>query len=173
MSTKRWYVLDLNPIPWRVGPVSTGRKGDKIFGRVGPDAELQVYQNAVRETLEPEAVLTQGEIQLTMYFWRDMDSYTTHQARTHRTHQADLTNMQKALEDAIQGVLIENDKNVQCCTSIIMEQAHDIAPCVVICVEEWGTYTPLAYTIPDEIWTKIDAVRNPGTQPVQLELDNF
>jgi hypothetical protein len=155
----RFYVLAMNPLPWKVGPVTTGRKGGKIFGRVGPDRELQGYQEGVRELLEDKAYMYTGDVEVRLWFWRNMEPYLTPQARTHRKHQADATNMQKAIEDAIQGVLIENDRNVRRITSTIVEQAHDIEPCVVIQILPWQGFDP--DVLPEHVWIEVEYVRSP------------
>jgi Holliday junction resolvase RusA-like endonuclease len=154
MSEPRWYVLDINPEQWRVGPLSVGRANGGQFARVGPDQQLQAYQNAVKEILEEDAQLTPGLVKLTLIFWRQMEEYKTQKSKANRRHQADLTNLQKALEDAIQGVLIDNDRDVREVHSFIAEQDHNTRPLVVIKVEPWNGFDP--GNLPGHVWIEID-----------------
>lgn len=164
--TDRWYIIDLNPEPWRVGPVNVGRKNGKPYASVGPDLQLKGFQTAVKDLLEEDADLTEGEVVLTLIFWRQMEEYKSYQARTARRHQADLTNLQKAIEDAIQDVLITNDRNVREVHSYIAEQDHDTVPCIAIRVQPWYGFNP--EVLPPDAWLRVDAL-NP-IQPDQLEL---
>jgi hypothetical protein len=45
-----WFVLPVNPQPWKVGEAYVIRKGGLRAG-VGPNRELQSYQEAIREAL--------------------------------------------------------------------------------------------------------------------------
>jgi Holliday junction resolvase RusA-like endonuclease len=98
---------------------------------VGQNQQLNAYKEAVREELG-EQELQQGEHTLYLYFWRNRPEYTTAQARTHRKHEADLTNLQKATEDALQGVLFANDRDVKEVHSVLMAQGPDVEPAIVI-----------------------------------------
>jgi Holliday junction resolvase RusA-like endonuclease len=167
MNPGQWYVLDINPSPWAIGPVVTGRKGGKIYGNVGRNQELHAYKEAVRELLEDTAVLVPGEVEIHMYFWRQREEYLTHQARTHRKHEADLTNMQKAFEDALQRVLIENDKNVRAVRTVVVEQDTDTTPCIAFRVVPWQGLDPSE--LPSSVWMQIDSLNN-SEKPQQLSL---
>jgi Holliday junction resolvase RusA-like endonuclease len=153
MTKERWYILEINPEQWKIGPLSVGRANGGQFARIGPDHQLQAYQNAVKELLEDDCELVTGKVKLTLVFWRQMEEYKTARSRTSRRHQADLTNLQKALEDAIQGVLIENDREVQEVHSYIAAQGHFTRPLVVIKVEEWREFNP--EILPSEVWSGI------------------
>ncbi len=127
----RWIYLPINPEPWAVGELSLGRKNGKLFPKMSPNKQLQAYQDAVREALEDQDMLPVGQYSLTFYFWRLRSQY---QGRTRRVrkHQVDATNMQKALEDALQGMLFDNDRNVQDIHSVIVGQGPDINPKILI-----------------------------------------
>lgn len=167
MSTEYWFVLhDINPEPWRVGPASVARnRAGKWFARIGPDTQLVAFQNAVKEALEGTAVKLDGEIELRFYFWRRLDKYTTTR-RTSTRHVVDATNMQKATEDALQGVLMDNDREVKSIQSTIVEQSIDTAARIVICIRQWSGLDPSE--IPPYIWEDID---NPPTV-ISMEEDN-
>ena len=120
----RWYVLHLNPEPWAIGTIS--------YHRMTPNAGLQAYQEAVREELADEEQLPTGEYALKFYFWRQQATYLDMGDKRRQRNQADATNMQKGLEDALQGVLFENDRNVRSVHSVIVAQGPLIKPCIVI-----------------------------------------
>lgn len=113
--------------------MSVGRKGGKLFPIVGRDQQLHAYKEAVKAALaEQSPVLLEGKIVLYIWFWRNQATYETHQAKTHRKHEADCTNMFKATEDACQGILFKNDKDNIQTHGYIVEQGPDVTPMVVI-----------------------------------------
>lgn len=132
-----WHVLYINPEPWAIGPVSIGRRNGKMFGAIGRNAQLASYQDSVREAIGEQSMLT-GKVAVTFYFWRRRDEYETPQARTHRKHEADATNMQKATEDALQSVFYKNDKDVSDVRSVIVEQGPNVIPRIVVKIEPWS-----------------------------------
>lgn len=124
----KFYRLNINPIQWAIGPVTTMRRGGKSIPIVGRNVELHNYKEAVRSELHRvygKQPVLECDIELRFWFWRDLPEYKTHQARTARKHQADATNMQKSTEDALQGVLFKNDKQVRRVSSEIIQQSHD------------------------------------------------
>lgn len=166
MNQIMWFVIkDINPEPWKVGPVSVGRRGNALFGNVGPDKGLQAFQAAVKE--EVSAKLVEGGITedkfpvfakgspltLELYLWRDMLEYSTHQARTARKHEADATNMLKAIEDSLQGVLYANDKDNHRVVSNIIDQRSGARSIIVIKIEP---HIPVV-NLPQVVWEKIEA----------------
>jgi Holliday junction resolvase RusA-like endonuclease len=171
MSEGQWYVLDLNPIQWAVGPVVTGRRGGKIYGNIGRNQELHAYKEAVGELLEDIAVLVPGEVELHMYFWRQREEYQTHQARTHRKHEADLTNLQKALEDALQDSVIQNDKNVKAVRVVVVEQDTETTPCVVFKVEPWQGFNP--DELPTSVWMQVELLNISRDSHKQLTIQDI
>lgn len=124
---------------------------------VGRNQQLDSYKEAVREEvrsqLSADHQMLEGEIELQLYFWRVRSAYTTPQGKSHRKHEADLTNMQKATEDALQGILFKNDKDVSHVESYIVEQGEGTNPCVVIGVR---LFEPLE--VPDAVWQLRDEV---------------
>lgn len=132
-----WFVLDVNPEPWAIGDLSVGRKGGKYFPIVGRNNNLHMYKEAVKEALGSPDLWFDGKVELQFYFWRRRDQYKTPQARTHRKHEADGTNLSKATEDALQGVFFKNDKDVRRCVWEIVEQGEEITPCVIVGIRAW------------------------------------
>ena len=95
-----WFVIPVNPDAWRVGPITVGRGKKGYYPRVGRDAKLEAYQEAVKEWLEDHKPLFEsGEpVKLTIWVWRLLEG---------SAKQEDATNIQKAFEDALQKLLIE------------------------------------------------------------------
>lgn len=134
-GVRRWFALRINPEPWRVGPVTPGRRGGKIFATIGRDQQLAAFQDAVAEELGTSNYLVVGPVKLRFWFWRNRAEYTTQNARQHRKHDADVTNLQKAMEDALQSILFENDKQVNDVQSVLVHQGPDIEPLIIFSIE--------------------------------------
>lgn len=138
------YALGLNPEPWAIGPVTpTRRKNGSLGASVGQNAQLNAYKEAVRESLQlqnPE--LVSGEVQLNMWFSRTLARHVTKATEAQiNKHWADVTNLQKATEDALQGVLIENDRNVRQVYSTVVDQGMHVLPWLVIQVSPYDSST--------------------------------
>jgi Holliday junction resolvase RusA-like endonuclease len=118
------YVLHLNPEPWAIGSIN--------YKRISPDLTLKAFQDAVRDEMAEAEPLPPGEYVLRFYFWRQQARYLDMNDKWRTRHQADATNMQKALEDALQGVLFDNDRNVRDIHTIIVEQSPETEPRIVI-----------------------------------------
>jgi len=133
MSNYRVYALPLNPEPWKVGHAYVVRSSGQPKARIAPDATLQTYQNAVRDELTLQGVeLLPGDYSLYFSFSRQLASYTSAEGRTSTRNASDATNMQKATEDALQGVLIGNDRDVVRVGSVIVDQGPAVSPFVII-----------------------------------------
>lgn len=132
----RLVIAGLNPEPWTSPQVSIGRKGGKHFPMFYSNEQMKNYKSAlaqeVKHQLPEDFELLEEPISLVFYFWRRLDEYKSPQARRSRKHEADATNLQKATEDALQGTLFKNDKDVVSVTSYLMEQTHSTEPAVVI-----------------------------------------
>ena len=128
------FALDLNPEPWTAPSISVGRKGGKPFPMVYKNEALRSYQQAVKEMLSGHAHNGhhEGPLDLRFFFWRQLPDYTTDDEVRARKHHADATNLQKALEDALQGVLFKNDRDVRHIETWVMAQGKDVAPLIVI-----------------------------------------
>lgn len=165
----KWYVLNLNPVPWRVGPVYTGRKKDshKIGGGVGRDQEVFAYQQAVREELARQGVKPiTGKFKLILIFYREMGEYKTPQSRRARNQEADGTNLYKALEDALhkstvgalEGTLFSDDKDNLNGIWYLANQGPNVVGQVVIGIEEVTEEQIRAEVIgliPDEVYDQV------------------
>lgn len=137
MPESAWYVIPgVNPIPWTAPEVAIGRKNGKPFPIVHSAAELKNYKEAVAEGVReryPDTEMIEDEIALTFFFYRQLPVYEKGaKGRKSRSHVADATNMQKATEDALQGVLFKNDRQVVHAESWVMSQAEDTDPLIVV-----------------------------------------
>lgn len=155
--SEEWYVLELNAEPWALGPLSVGRKNGGVFPMIGQNSQLKAFQEAVKEVLGIRAY-KEGPLKLTFYFWRDRAEYTTPNQRQHRKHQADATNLQKATEDALQGVLFENDKDVQDVRTVIVEQGPGVMPRIIVKIEPYMGLDP--NEIPAHVWDIVEEQTN-------------
>lgn len=146
MNGYKWLVCEVNPEPWAIGDLSVGRRGGKTFPMVGRNHQLHAYKEAVKEALKDrDTPWIEGKIELVFYFSRNIARYTSPQARGARSHEADLTNLQKATEDALQGVLFKNDKDVVHCESFIVGQSPDVKPLLVIGIREAQYDSPVLH----------------------------
>lgn len=154
----QWFVFDVNPYPWKVPPFSAGRKGNKIFPIAGRDTGLHSYKEAIREQLAqiPHWKI-EGPVDLKMWFYRNVPAYTTQAGRTARKHDADTTNLQKAAEDALQGYLFDNDKDVVQVESFRVEQSPDATGLLVVMARPHDKFD-LPY--PDEVLAGILEIRS-------------
>lgn len=130
---RKLYAVPVNPEPWRVPPMSPGRIGRKLIVRAGRDLQSHTFKEAVRESLEEQgAEMLPAPYELHFHFYRQQAAYETEKGGSHQKHVADATNMQKLVEDALQGVLIDNDRNVRHVSSQIVEQGPHVEPRIVI-----------------------------------------
>lgn len=151
----KWYIIDdVNPQPWAIGPLGMGRKAGRTYPYVGPNQQLVVFQRAIREQLaDLEPPNFPGDVELEFYLWRQIETYQG-RGRKQSGHQSDATNIQKALEDALQGFLFANDRAVRSIRTVVVEQSQTTHPRIVIRARPWQDFDPAQ--IPDFIWHEID-----------------
>jgi Holliday junction resolvase RusA-like endonuclease len=167
----RWYVLDINPEPWAIGPVGYSRRAGKMSAYVGKNAQLDSYKEAVKEELGSGHMMIEGKVKLRLYFWRNRAEYTTPQARTHRKHEADGTNMAKATEDALQGVFFKNDKDVNHMEWAIVEQGPDVQGRVVIAIAPSEDLPDVMAQLPQHVCELLDSIDGESPQ-FQIDFNN-
>jgi len=145
LNKEEWFLIEgVNPEPWTASEGTIGRKGGKLFVMFHKQMQLRVYQEAIFETFKeryPDVIPSSADkkIALEFYFWRELPVYEGTRGNV-RKHQADVTNLQKALEDALQGVLFSNDRDVQVIKSYIVEQEFTTVPKILICITEVPTH---------------------------------
>lgn len=126
-----YLYIPINPEPWKVGPLGIGRKGGKVYPYIGPDEQLKSFQLAVKEELDGWGAkhdMIDGPVWLEFYFWRRQDTYESAGGRKVTKHVLDATNMQKATEDALQGIFFDNDRNVKHVRSTVVDSGTDVIP---------------------------------------------
>lgn len=129
------YVVPVNPEPWKVGPVHSGRKkGGGFFASVGRDATGEAFKQGVKEHLLAQgAEVLPGPYALRFLWYRQLIQYQGPKRKVTK-NRVDSTNMQKLAEDSLQGVLIDNDRNVLSVSSEIVEQDTDAPGMFVVIV---------------------------------------
>lgn len=156
----KYYVLHLNPEPWAIGNASVGRRSGALTARISPNPNLAAFQNAVREELEGVKMLPPERYKLTFFFWRQQARYIDAADHLRQRNQADATNLQKGLEDALQGRLFDNDRDVQDIRSVIVEQGPKVNPCIIIKAETAGDFAEDLANLPMDVLE--DLVRGTG-----------
>lgn len=153
MTDEQWFVIPVNPYPWKVPPFSAARAGKKLFVKAGRDEGLHSYKMAIKEFINsrPHEIVV-GPVEMDCWFYRNIPTYTSHQGRTARKHEADTTNLQKATEDALQGLIYDNDKDVVKIMSWRVEQSPTAKSFIVIRVAEFVNMYPI---FPDDVQFEI------------------
>ncbi len=149
-----WRVLNVNPEPWVVPffAVARPRHSKKPIAIATPNQQLVAFQSAVKEAIDEMELLT-GELKVTFYFWRQLAVYVGINKKVTK-NTVDATNMQKSTEDALQGVVFANDREVKDIRSVIVDQGVDAVGRIVIKVEPFQGLNP--DEIPSYIWDEID-----------------
>lgn len=131
------YCLPINPEPWAVGSPFVKRGGGKSYAAISPNKTLNAYKDAVRaELLARGAEVIEGPYILSFWFWRENVTYTDAGGAKRSRNSPDLSNLVKATEDALQGVLIENDRDTVHIRPYMVACGKDVQPRVVIEVEQ-------------------------------------
>ena len=169
-----WYVILLNPEPWRVGPISVGRgKGGKVFPIVGRNRQLADYQEAIKEELKRQRAerINADAYELTFVFHQVIEKYESVSGRMTQDKKADLTNLVKATEDAIQEILIDNDVKVEKQNNYVLRGGEGATPYVIIGLAPYLGFNPRE--IPSPVWDELDramAEQLKERQPVTAHL---
>lgn len=145
LHRKILWIAEFNPEPWTVPSPGIGRKGGKVFPYLVKDQRVKDYQEGIRvnvqnaytiEMFDPEQPLI-----LEMFMWRKLDEYET--TRKTQRHVADATNCGKALEDALQGILFKNDRQVTSSMPTIIEQRATTEPLIIVVASPWLSESPI------------------------------
>lgn len=130
---KTTFVLPINPEPWAIGAAFARRGGRG--GGIAPNRKLVAFQQAVKafltECASTPAEPLRGTIGLTFYFFRSIEKMS-YGAKVSSAHIADATNLQKGLEDALQGILFVNDNQVVSVESHIISQDDSTVGQIII-----------------------------------------
>lgn len=131
------FGLGFNPTPWAIGPLGLGRNKQtgKMIPVIGPNTSLVAYQEAVRsELIRQGAEMLPPDYSIRFRFSRQLEKYVSNATGRNVTrNRADATNLQKATEDAMQGIMLNDDENVVCIQSrFASKQSNDTDPWVLI-----------------------------------------
>jgi len=171
----RWFALPVNPEPWAVGPLDVIRRGGKLIPTMGQNPQLAAYKEAVAEEFMSRygrisEALAQPNYMIDLYFWRNRARYTTPAQQAAARNDADATNMQKATEDALQGIAIDNDRNVVRVSSTVLGQGPDVKPGLLIKLQwnvNWTDLDRIRMALPVapllELSVAMNQAKNPGS----------
>lgn len=132
----RWFCR-INPEPWTSPTATLGRKNGRMVPFVHKNPKLRTYQLAVQEEFDAVAhdlKPVEGPIKLEFAFSRS----------TVGGQPCDVTNLQKATEDALQGHLFKNDSQVVQVSSRI-KQSREEESWLAVELFELGTSIVEAY----------------------------
>ena len=123
----RYDLEDIEPEPW-VAPKFT-HFNQRV--QVYKDSKLSAFQQAVKDEFDrqnPGHSFHTGSLAITFWLWRSTDSIR---------HVADATNCQKALEDALQGILYGDDVANKDVRTVIVAQGEQVRPYIIIEIDEF------------------------------------
>lgn len=189
-NTKTWYVLNVNPRPWAVGPLSVGRRGSGgMYPQMGRNQELHAYEAALASTIVMEypylreyvdtnmlkkfpglrryvtgdtdaakgrSLWAGAEVEMTFHFWQKIETAEV-SGKKIKDKVADLTNMVKAAEDAMQGILLNNDVQVRAQRNVIYQRDEDVPEGLVI-VSIGPFVGPDPDELPSFVWQRIQEI---------------
>lgn len=176
MSLRRrtYITIPLNPEPWAVGTLGIAYKGRKPYPTMAPNPQLVSFKEAIKEHFEGhDYMLPYKEVEVEFYFWRRLDQYLGPSGRKVTKSAADSTNLQKGLEDALQGILFGNDRYVRSIKSVIMDQSRTTEPMILVTATQF--FNPLEFPpdIPSEVQEEVRRLRlnRPDTNPRPQSVD--
>lgn len=144
---------------------------------IGRDAQLAAFQKAVKEEIG-DTVQIEGRFALTFLFWRNLATYEipsprdTSKGVTQTKHEVDVTNMQKATEDALQGVLFKNDNSTREVHSYLIEQGPEVRGRIVIGIEPLGDALPdILNNLPQDVYLQLKEDGDPKQLAMFDQLD--
>ena len=110
----RIIIRGINPEPWAIGTINAWGKGK---ASMSANPKVVNYQNAIREELE-----NQGFTEYPFAGGWPLDVEFLYFRSTEHGNVADVTNLNKATEDALQGILFGNDRHNRRVAGEIIEQ---------------------------------------------------
>jgi Holliday junction resolvase RusA-like endonuclease len=140
-NNPKWYAIEgINPEPWEASQAAIARNNGKPFIQFYKPKQLVAYQEAIKEgfpSQNPDAVMypPDAELDVRFYFWRELAPIEVLVGKKRRTNVADGTNLQKALEDALQGLLFKNDRHNKRVWSEVVQQGQEITPFILIRID--------------------------------------
>lgn len=145
---RTYHITGINPEPWTAPESAIGRKGGKMFTQHYQSAGLKAYQEAVKEEIVQQnghVHMFEGPLVVEFFFWRNTDNGEVDSRKMVR-NEADATNMQKACEDALQGILYGNDKSNRIVSSYVVDVGREVQPHIAIRIEP---FDPANWDVPE------------------------
>lgn len=168
-----FLIQDVNPEPWESPEAAIGRKRGKLVPQLFTKPKQRMYQESLRSAFHErygfDVELAEGEISVEFYFWRDMTPVETARSRKTRAHVADATNLQKATEDALQGLLYANDEKVKHVQSLVVEQDVAVRPAILIIIRPYKSTKNELRALAVRILKKLSLKRPEDRPPPELD----
>ena len=169
ISSFHLFFDGINPEPWRSPSLGITRRGGKVQPAAYQDENLRAYKEAVHECvsealrnadeLDALPVFPKGmDLAAHFMFWRQLESYDAGTKRRHVRARPDVTNLQKAAEDALQGLIYHDDKGNRRISSELVECGPDTLPGFYVKV--WP-YDQVVVPLADMIAGLEEAAANP------------
>jgi Holliday junction resolvase RusA-like endonuclease len=138
-----YYLIEgINAVPWQAPKLGIGRKAGRQYPMSYPVDEMIVYKEAIKEYLylkypQNGPLIARENLLVSFWYWRSLNF------GGQRRNRCDVTNLNKCLEDALQGVLFNNDRDNRIVLGVMMRQDRDIEPHIVIQVEPIDVVPPV------------------------------
>jgi Holliday junction resolvase RusA-like endonuclease len=138
---KRILVIEgLNPIPWQASNGRIGRRGGKPYVQFYKPENLTNYQEALAEVIgqaQPFPPFPKGTpLDVTFLFWREREQYHGQSGKLVTASRADTTNMVKATEDALHGIMWADDVDNLAVHGYTVAQGKDVTPRIAVIVTD-------------------------------------
>lgn len=143
------FVHGINPEPWRSPSLGITRRNGRAQPAAYKDENLRSYQEALHEVvfnaiaeraeIDTLPVYPKGEqLAVSFAFWRQLDTYSPGTGgRKNVRQRPDVTNLIKAAEDALQGVLYHDDKANRLVNGELVAVGPDVEPGIIIVIRPW------------------------------------
>jgi Holliday junction resolvase RusA-like endonuclease len=177
------YLLieDINPIPWQSPDLGIGRtKGGKPFPTASSPANMKAYQQAIKDCTRssfpqaPTLFPKRTELRVFFFFWRRLDQYNTKNGRTQTGHRADVSNLSKCTEDALQDWLYANDVDNRTVMGDMFAQGVEVDPQLLVIAADPKHYHVLPLFLEDKVVRDLvldmKEFINPPTPPGNVRL---
>ena len=129
------FAFGINPEPWAMGDGSIKYNAltKKNYIKFAPNLTLKQYQDALRSSLkEAGATMLLPNYSIRIWINRQTVNYLANAGGRGNRNQADGTNILKGTEDALQEIVIGNDRDVIHGDWIMMAQDRNVTPRIVI-----------------------------------------
>lgn len=144
MKSMLLYITDIQPEPWTVPDISTGRNPatGKVYPIMSKKPPLRGYQAQIEENIRtayPDLPMFPDDAKLTLHvvIWRQIEQYQTAKGANRSRMRADATNILKATEDALQKLVFKNDVGNVKVISEIVEQEKETRSGLLIYVKPY------------------------------------